>query len=646
MEQTKRRHLKIEDTSGYLENFEINLTESGEEGKIIFLSRGTVQTKNPLHVQVKYEENTIIPTIQHRRVLSASALSDIWNKIPDEENDAIEPPECQSFVELLPSSPDNNGLTTTVFQLPAALSVSEASSSCDDSSVGSAGYFEPSDFDASNWKRALNDASALGLAFVALAAAIVHPLLFIAGAVATLGTATAAHRGYDYYYTNEDDSPSWRYWLNFDSNFFGNKKGEDEGLPKANKNSPDQMKTTRKSDELTAERNISVGTLGDGTPVALHSASVESPSKPSRRQSSKATLSKADQQHWLERCYPHLKNTVVKCGGAFVGLNTIEFFHVFFDDDAPYNFKLFQEKRGDIGIQYGSWEQLPTVGAVSMFPSASEIVLNFPPDFLYHSFQRRTLTCKSKTNAFFGPPYANTTKTQRCLIVNRRLAVVESKTVLSEIPFSDRFYVMERWIITADKVENRYIAHVTASCDVIFTESCPFEQQIKTKSTSTITDIVTSWCKMATEAIKLTEKAKLNRLQRTLGEDDDDETDFENDHVDSAKANLAAGNDAEASPAAGKNLDTTHQGKNERGCSEGGVEVVACVSKEDAAGTDGKNCIGEEYFVLASPPQCRQLLLPSQSHQLVLPSRQSRRSFFGKRRCASFDDNLTAQVSI
>ena len=135
------------------------------------------------------------------------------------------------------------------------------------------------------------------------------------------------------------------------------------------------------------------------------------------------------------------------------------------------------------------------------------------------------MTFQAKTNSFLGPPFASTRKSQIFLLVHRRLAILESKTVLSGIPFADRFYVGERWIFTAEKVQERYVTSVQVSCQVFFNGPCPFEQPIQSKSVSTIRDVVSSWYTMAREALKLTELAKIDRLHRTEEDDwTDDET--------------------------------------------------------------------------------------------------------------------------
>lgn len=106
------------------------------------------------------------------------------------------------------------------------------------------------------------------------------------------------------------------------------------------------------------------------------------------------------------------------------------------------------------------------------------------------------------------------------LLVSKGLCILESKTTLADIPFADRFFVIERWIIRATKEEGWYLATCSASSQVLFHKGgCPFEGQIRSKSNSTLRDIGRAWCTMATEALKLTEQTKRKRLQREEGDE-------------------------------------------------------------------------------------------------------------------------------
>lgn len=198
---------------------------------------------------------------------------------------------------------------------------------------------------------------------------------------------------------------------------------------------------------------------------------------------------------------------------------------VFYDDHAPYNFREFQRKRGDHEIVYGEWRDLPRRGPVSIHPSASK---DFPREVKPLLFRERVVTFKAKTNSFFGPTFASTTKVQRVLTLSKKLSIIESMTSLADIPFSDRFSVMERWVIKADKVDDCYSSYGSSWCEVFFTKPCPFEVQIRTKSAATVHDVAVGWCAMAQEALKLAEQAKIDRLRHSMSsfengaQDDDD----------------------------------------------------------------------------------------------------------------------------
>ena len=77
--------------------------------------------------------------------------------------------------------------------------------------------------------------------------------------------------------------------------------------------------------------------------------------------------------------------------------------------------------------------------------------------------------------------------------------------VLSDIPYSDCFYVKERWILHATKSK---IATLHVSSQVVFVQSCTFASQIQSKSVSTLKEVATAWCRMAQQALTLTKQRK------------------------------------------------------------------------------------------------------------------------------------------
>lgn len=371
------------------------------------------------------------------------------------------------------------------------------------SAASTMAYFEPIDFRASNWIKAM-DVPTFGLAVVALTTAITHPIFFVAGALTLFGTATVVGVSHEFF----TEGPVGKLFC------FKNDTPLDEIA------SVHEFETQVEDDDQKCSQKNQTRT--DFSKHAEPSA-LPVGERSSARLASESTFLSMQKlpDNWIEGHYPPLENEIVNRRGFF-GLNVIQFFRVFFADKAPYNFLEFQKKRGDLDIVYGPWKDTEASGPLSLMVENKA----FPSELEYLSYQGRALTFRAKTNSFLGPPYATTTKTQRILIISKKLAVLESKTTLADIPFCDRFYVMERWIIAAAKNDGRYTCIISAHGQVFFTKSCPFEHQIRTNSKSTVKDVATAWGDMAQEALKLTEKAKRERLRRNQRERDSEEEDF------------------------------------------------------------------------------------------------------------------------
>ena len=150
------------------------------------------------------------------------------------------------------------------------------------------------------------------------------------------------------------------------------------------------------------------------------------------------------------------------------------------------------------------------------------------PNVTPRSWVERELHFQAKTNnSFLGPPYATTTKQQRCWIWSKKMAVLEMKTTLRDIPFCDRFYVLERWNLSAKKDEQGiYHLLISSTASVIFDKACPFTSQIQAKSRTSLTDVGRAWHHMAQQALSMAKQAKLDRLHQ---QEEDEEEDLEED---------------------------------------------------------------------------------------------------------------------
>ena len=472
----------------------------------------------------------------------------------------------------------------------------------DADSVTSGAYFAEVDLDSRNWMKAISsvDAPTFGFAILAVATALVHPVLFVAGAMTAFGVVHAMGAGWDYCSPaaaaaagndNKDSSgklfdaaaakekstavaASWEQTLLSVCYKDLSVPKAEEALPAENNSSelllPD-LKSNIEAEAIAGAHSLEIVpvTITTATAAAAEASAPEerqqrdAPTTTKPPRSSPFTprrLSLALKREMVEQLYPPLGTSVVK-DVAFPGLHAIEFFRVFFADDAPYNFMELQKQRGDLDIVYGEWEPLGPADPILLYDNTNiksseaqvaALIQATTPAVLRQAhddkskapFQKRVLTFKAKTNNFLGPVYATTRKTQRVLLHHKTMVVMEMRTDLKDIPFADKFYVLERWVIRASKEKVppdssaalaaaasgrkekfKYVSTLEATSQVVFTGSCQFAGQIKTKSAATIQELVTCWCTMAKEALKLTEERKLMRLQHELEEEEEEEAD-------------------------------------------------------------------------------------------------------------------------
>ncbi|KAL3936234.1 MAG: hypothetical protein SGBAC_008405 [Bacillariaceae sp.] len=372
------------------------------------------------------------------------------------------------------------------------------SSASNVSNASSSQYFDRQDY--RGWKSTYIPPMGLTV-FLGGLAVVAHPLFWIAGALTALGTAKACL---------EDDNicGDWVYSLT------------DEERRKALELNHDQ-KLSREVSEVTYEyggaptQEKVVLAIEAGPPIipeeaeevlktvngeTVNTAVANKNSDPGQFKTSKEALT------WVHRFYPALAECA-KENVTLVGLSALEFFNVFFADNAPFTFEELQRKRHDKDIHYGKWEQLENVKQASLHPESCRD-LNL-------SMKERLLRFKTKTNSFFGPPYADATKSHRALVASKKLLVLEATTTLKEVPFCERFFVMERWVVTAEKIDDVYHATLSIYFEVIFVESCPFESQIISSSKKTFLEIADTWLTMAQQALKQTEEARSKRLERS-----------------------------------------------------------------------------------------------------------------------------------
>jgi len=243
------------------------------------------------------------------------------------------------------------------------------------------------------------------------------------------------------------------------------------------------------------------------------------PTKPKiKKQASTASASSSTSANskLIDEHFPPLEICVIQSVELPYLNTTQQFFDVFFADDAPYSFRDFQKKRGDVDIIYGKWEECSNEDTLDT---------TIPPLPPKSSAKQRRQKFSTLTKSYFGPAYAKASKIQRATqLANGKVLVLENVTQLSDIPFSDRFQVMERWVLEVVEEEksqctdNNIKLHtttckLTVHAEVQMLKSCSWEPQIRKKASETFQEVVKEWCKSATKALKATEEQKQKRLR-------------------------------------------------------------------------------------------------------------------------------------
>jgi len=426
-------------------------------------------------------------------------------------------------------------------------------------------YFEPTDF--LPWEELYLKAEYaphVGFAMVAGGFACLHPVLFFAGVVTAVGTVKAAGATYEYVMCKQprqtktqdiegDDSDVYDLTIPCDCfitslGFNDTKQSVNFGAERLL--SPDNSKSKDAETLLALAKSKScstcstnASTIGDlshhanlKTGLARVPTVIKSPPKVQQ-------TPEDDPTRWVTDNFPVLPIIALE-NVEFRGLNTHEFFDVFFADDAPFGFPAFHVLRRDKEVQYSSWN----TGVTSDKPNGNSI--EFPPAI--HA-KERLVEYHAKTNSFLGPAYAPTKKVQRAYFVSKKMLVIEIRMTLHDIPFSKQFYLVERWVIdgtrggfdtigrsntmnsrkskkngnNSTKASSSHSVYLTVSSEVYFTQDCTFESAVKKESTKQVCEIAKCWNAMAQAGLKRTEETRKKRLRQQEAEEEKERTQLE-----------------------------------------------------------------------------------------------------------------------
>ena len=408
-------------------------------------------------------------------------------------------------------------------------------------------YFEPTDFIP--WEELYSKAEYaphVGFAIAAGSFAFLHPIVFFAGVVTAVGAARAAGATYEYVNCmqqnkkgREGDATSDDLIFPCDCftalGFSNNLRDENlkPTLPPADKKvgEADSVPSMGKSCSTCSTNASTVGDLQDDSNGKAKSVSLPRSTVPSIIESPrrlKSPKETPESTRWVKEKFPVLPIIALK-NVEFRGLNSHEFFDVFFADDAPFGFPAFHILRRDKEVEYSSWntgfKSGESTSNIDMSPSITT--------------KERAVQYHAKTNSFLGPAYAPTRKLQRAYFLSKKMLVIDIKMTLHDIPFSKQFYLIERWVIDGTrsgshavgrtnsrngKRKQNYVnspraspshcVYLTVSSEVFFTQECAFESAVRKESTKQVCEISKCWNAMAQAGLKRTEETRNKRLRQ------------------------------------------------------------------------------------------------------------------------------------
>lgn len=395
-------------------------------------------------------------------------------------------------------------------------------------------FFKMDDFDPATWLEVDSERNISNVGFAAIMAAtvMVHPLVFVTGAataVWAVGVFHAVEKGYELF---SDGSFSHMFWADSSPVMEDGFQSKTDLIVAQNQRMKEAKQYAEEIDRANLDSNgfikIKSESVDNEQPTTkLRSLPLLPKSGTGQPIECASSLDVAMKQH-----FPPLQNRIVG-DLEFPGLNAIEFFEVFFSDNAPYSLKEFQETRGDIDIVYSKWKTCDksTINPLSFHHHAMKKDQLVPLPNCIH--EERTLKFRTLTKSFFGPAYASTRKMQRVTKfklageeLSTKLIIIENKTELFDIPFCDRFFVVERWIAETEthnpessisnKEHNISMLSKTklnVEVEIFMRGNCAWEKQIRSKSLSALKNGLASWGIKATQALELTVKKKLERMR-------------------------------------------------------------------------------------------------------------------------------------
>eukprot|EP00816_Leptocylindrus_hargravesii_P011591 CAMPEP_0196809854 /NCGR_PEP_ID=MMETSP1362-20130617/9731_1 /TAXON_ID=163516 /ORGANISM="Leptocylindrus danicus, Strain CCMP1856" /LENGTH=476 /DNA_ID=CAMNT_0042184661 /DNA_START=298 /DNA_END=1728 /DNA_ORIENTATION=- len=303
-----------------------------------------------------------------------------------------------------------------------------------------------------------------GLAALTSAALVVHPVLFLAGVMWAVGLYKSAEAGVVYF---NDETFKRIFW--WDEEQPSEAETNEEKLVRL------QQVKAEVEKEIKMEKSGSFD-VDDGATTQTDASS---------------TSTSTEDDIAIENL-PRFVRTEQLAGNITGFLECLIY-------DEQFNVR-FQAKQGDDEIVYTKWE------------SKTE------------SQMSRKITFKTLTKSYFGPAYANATKTQHIHFFRGNgkartddpecdAVIIDSVTKLKDIPYAEKFWVTERWVL---RPVDQHNFTVDFSFEVYFTRKLKIQELIVGKSAQKVKEITKLWVKAAQPKLDAYNKAVAKKKASTM----------------------------------------------------------------------------------------------------------------------------------
>ncbi len=150
------------------------------------------------------------------------------------------------------------------------------------------------------------------------------------------------------------------------------------------------------------------------------------------------------------------------------------FFTLFVQDEANYSISRYLEGRGDMSLTASLWKKVSDIESTRMINYTHP--MNIP----------------------LAPPQADASKEQKCMRYGNYGMMIETKTIVRDVPMADCFYVTDRLIVKPDGDEK---IKLRMEFDITFIKSTMFKGIISKTTTSELTSYLTDFAAYISQSL-------------------------------------------------------------------------------------------------------------------------------------------------